>query len=109
MNRPSPGATTTAFMTSSPSLKHDGVPAQLRRGGEAMAAHDLGQLDPVRRSAGSRLNHRSGLAEILRTDRRGRDGTEGFHVLASMVVESVNRAARNAESLPWPDVDPGTI
>src|SRR5919108_339260 len=58
-----------------------------------------------RRPAGGRVDHRGRLAEILRTDRGGRDGTEGLHVLTAVVVEPVNGAARNAEGLPWPDVN----
>ncbi len=74
-----------------------------------MAPHDFGHLDSVRRSAGGRVDHRGGLAEILGTDRGGRNGTEGLHVLAAVVVESVHGAAWNAESLPRPDVAAGVM
>ncbi len=46
------------------------------------------------------------LAEVLRTDGGRRDGAERLHVLAAVVVEPVNGAARNAEGLSRPDVDP---
>ena len=71
-----------------------------------MAAHDLGHLEVVRRPAGGRIEHRGRLVKILRTDGGGRDGAEGLHVLAAGVVEPVNGAARNAEGVPRPDVDP---
>src|SRR5829696_1761233 len=70
-----------------------------------MAAHDVGHLDSVRRATGRRVDHVGSLAEILRTDRGWRDGAERLHVLAAVVVEPVNGAARNAERLPRPDVD----
>ena len=49
------------------------------------------------------------LAEILGTDRRRRDGAERPGVLSAMVVEAVNGAARNAEGLPRPDIDPCAV
>src|SRR5438093_3321022 len=70
-----------------------------------MAAHDLGHLDSVRWSTGRHLHHLGDLAEVLWTDRGWRDGTKRLHVLASVVVEPVNGAARNAKGLPRPDVD----
>ncbi len=82
---------------------------RLRRRGEAMPAHDVGHLDSVGRSEGGGVDHRGGLTKELGTDRGRRDGTQDPRVLAAMVVESVNRAARNAEGLPWPDVDPGAV
>ena len=47
------------------------------------------------------------LAKILRTKSGRRDEAERLHVLAAVVVESVNSAARNAERLSPPDVDGG--
>ena len=82
---------------------------RLRRRGEAMPAHDVGHLDSVGRSEGGGVDHRGGLTKELGTDRGRRDGTQDPRVLAAMVVESVNRAARTAEGLPWPDVDPGAV
>src|SRR5579859_322629 len=83
--------------------------ARLLRRRQAMAPHDLGHLGSVRRATSGRVDHRGGLAEILWADRRGRDGTQGLHVLPAVVVESVNGAAWNAEGLPGPDVDPFAI
>src|SRR2546426_1846408 len=77
--------------------------------GEAMAAHDLGHLDSIRWPTGRRLRHLGNLAEILRTDRGGGDGAKCLHVLAAVVVEPVNGAARNAEGLPRPDVDRSAV
>src|SRR5258708_8387358 len=79
--------------------------ALLRCRGEAMAAHDFGHLDSVRWPTGRRLHHLGCLAEILRTDRGWCDHAESLHVLAAVVVEAVNGAARNAEGLSRPDVD----
>ena len=45
------------------------------------------------------------LAEILRTYRGWRDHAECLRVLASVVIEPVNGAPRNAKCLPRPDVD----
>ena len=72
---------------------------------EAVAAHDLRHLCPVRRTTGRRVDHLGSLAEILRTDRGWRDHAERLHVLASIVIEPVNGASRNAERLSRPDVD----
>ena len=70
-----------------------------------MAAHDLRHLRSVRRPTGRRVDHLGRLAEKLRTDRSWRDHAERLRVLASVVIEPVNGAARNAECLPWPDVN----
>src|SRR6516164_3005747 len=86
-------------------VEGDDFRRRLWRRGEAMAAHNFSHLDAVRRSAGGSVDHRGGLTEILWTDCGGRNDTEGRYVLAPVIVESVNRAARNAEGLPWPDVD----
>ena len=91
---------------SSPDRKEAAERAALRRRRKAVAAHDLGHLEVVRRPAGGRIEHRGRLVKILRTDGGGRDGAEGLHVLAAGVVEPVNGAARNAEGVPRPDVDP---
>src|SRR5262249_55216143 len=74
-----------------------------------MAAHDFAHLDSVRWPTSRRLHNLGSLAEILRTDRGWRNGTEHLHISAAVVVEPVNGAARNAEGLPWPDVDPFAI
>jgi len=49
------------------------------------------------------------IAEIPWTDRGWRDRAERLDVLAAVVVEPVNGAARNAEGLPRPDVDPFAV
>ncbi len=72
---------------------------------EAVADHGLGQLRPVRRPAGRRVDHLGRLAEILRTDRGGCDDTQRLCVFAAVVVEPVNGAPWNAECLLRPDVD----
>ena len=74
-----------------------------------MTAHDFHQFGSVRRSAGCSIDDRNGFTEEPRTDRDWRDGAQDLRILGAMVVESVNRAAWNAEGLPWPDVDPGAV
>src|SRR5207249_4092229 len=83
--------------------------ALLRCRGEARPAHDVGHLDPVRWPTGCRPHQPGNLAEILRTDRGWCDGAERLDVLAAVVVEPVNGAARNAEGLPRPDLDPFAV
>src|SRR4029450_5985263 len=70
-----------------------------------MAVHDVGHLDAVRWPTSGRLHHLGRLAEILRTDCSWCDGTKRLDVLAAVVVEPVNSAARNAKGLSRPDVD----
>ena len=70
-----------------------------------MAAHDFGHLDSVRRPTGRRADYLGSLAEIRWTYGGWRDHAECLHVLAAVVVEPVNGAARNAERLPRPDLD----
>jgi hypothetical protein len=64
--------------------------------GKAVAAHDLNHFCKVRRTPGRRVDHLSRLAEILRTYRGGRDYAKHLHILASVIIKSVNGAARNA-------------
>src|SRR5205085_4888540 len=56
-------------------------------------------LDPVRRPASCCGDQLGSLAEILGTDRGWSDGTERLRVVAAVVVEPMNGAARNAEGL----------
>ena len=70
-----------------------------------MTAHDLRHPGAVRRPAGRCVDHLGGVAEILWPDRGRRDQAEHLHVLAAVVVEAVNGAARNAERLSRPDVE----
>src|SRR5829696_3630127 len=72
---------------------------------EAVAAHDLRHLRSVWRTTARRVDHLGRLPEILRTDRSWRDHANRLYVLHSMVIEPVNRAARNAECLSLCDVD----
>src|SRR5690242_4193546 len=74
-----------------------------------MTTHDVGHFGPVRRAARRRVDDRGGLTKKRRTDRGGRDGAEDLHVLAAVVVESMNRASGNAERLSRPDVDPAAV
>lgn len=70
-----------------------------------MTAHDLRHPCSIWRSVGRCVDHLGRLAEILWTDCGRRDYAERFRVLAAIVVEPVNGAARNAECLSRPDVD----
>src|ERR1700730_8872329 len=70
-----------------------------------MAEHNLRHFQPVRRTTGRRVGHLGALAEKRGTDRGGRDYAEGLHLPASIVIEPVNGAARNAERLPGPNLD----
>ena len=72
---------------------------------EAVAAHDLRHFRAVRGPTRRRVHHLGRLAKILRTQRGRRDDAERLHVLAAVVVESVNSTARNTERLSRPDVD----
>ena len=69
-----------------------------------MSAHDLRHLGSVRRTTSRRVDYFGGLTERLRTDRGWRDHAERLYVLASVVVEPVHGAARNAECLRQLDV-----
>src|SRR5262249_44666301 len=72
---------------------------------EAMPAHDLRNVYSVRRTNSRCVDRFGSLAEILRANCRRCDYAKRLHVPASMVVEPVNGAARNAERLAGPDVD----
>src|SRR5271157_3357405 len=72
---------------------------------EAVATHDLHHLCAVRWTTCRRVDHLGRLAEILRTYRSWRNYTERLHVLACLVIEPMNGAARNAERLSRPDID----
>src|SRR5690348_16392182 len=72
---------------------------------EAVTDHNLRHLLPVRRPAGRRVDHLGGFTKILRTNCGRRDHAEPFRVLAAVVVEPVNGAARNAERLPGLDFE----
>lgn len=72
---------------------------------ETMAAHDVRHLCSIRRTAGRRVDHLCSFAEKLRTYRGGRDHAERLYVLDSVVIEPVSGTSRNAQCLPWPDVN----
>ena len=76
---------------------------------QAVTAHDLRHLRSVRRTTGCRVDHLGTLAEILRPDRSWRDHAKRLYVLHSMVIEPVNRAARNAECLSRPNLDLSSV
>src|SRR5690242_4709206 len=88
-------------VTRSPSLRL----GRWRRRREAVASHDLGHPGAIGRPAGGRIDHLGSLAEILRTDRRGRDDAERRRVLASVVVEPVDGDAWKSEGMPGSDVE----
>jgi|SRR5690348_3755435 len=72
---------------------------------ETMAAHDVRHLCSIRRTAGRRVDHLCSFVEKLRTYRGGRDHAERLYVLDSVVIEPVSGTSRNAQCLPWPDVN----
>jgi hypothetical protein len=61
-----------------------------------VAAHNFDHLRSVRRPTGSRVDHLSSLAKILRAYRGWRDHAKRLCILASVVIEPVNGASRNA-------------
>ena len=70
-----------------------------------MAPHDLGQLRPIRRAAGCRPEHLERLAEILGSDGCGGDHAQCFRVLSTVIVEPMNRAARDTQRLSRSNVN----
>src|SRR5262245_38533975 len=76
---------------------------------EAVPAHDFGHLGPVRRPACRRPEYLKRFAEILRTDRGGRNDAQRFRVLASQIIESMNRTSRDAERLSGTNVDRSSV
>src|SRR4051794_9376959 len=72
---------------------------------EAVTDHDLGHLRSIRWSTGRRVNHLGRLTEVLRTNRAWWDHAERFYILASVIIEPVNGAPRDAECLPRPNLD----
>ncbi len=77
-------------------MSYSGSQWLLRCRGEAMAAHDFGHLDSVRRATGRRVDHLGSLAKILWTYGGWRDHAECLHVLGSVILEPVDGASRNA-------------
>jgi hypothetical protein len=61
-----------------------------------VAAHNFDHLRSVRLPTGSRIDHLSSLAEILRTYRGWRDHAERLHISAFVVIEPVNSTSGNA-------------
>src|SRR3954470_18001018 len=72
---------------------------------ESVAAHDLRHPRPVRRTPWRGIEDLCRLAKELRADRGRRDEAEGSSVLAAVVVEPMDGAARNAQCLPDADLD----
>src|SRR6185503_13065180 len=70
-----------------------------------MASQDFCHLCSIRRTTGCRVDHVSRFAEILRTDFGWRDHAKHLCVSASVIIEPVNRTARNAERLPRANIE----
>src|SRR5579864_923754 len=70
-----------------------------------MAAHDFRQPGSLRQTAGRCVDYLGRLAEILGAYCSWRNHAERLYVLDSVVIESVNGAARDAKCLSGPDID----
>ena len=67
-----------------------------------MAAHDSAILTRSGGPPAAALSTSAASRKYCGPMRGWRDGAEGLHVLAAVVVEPMNGAARNAEGLPGP-------
>jgi hypothetical protein len=70
-----------------------------------MAPHDLAHFGPIRRTAARRPQHVGNFPEIERADRGRRNHTQRLRVGFPEVVETVDGASPNAESLAGPDLN----
>src|SRR5437764_13327820 len=77
------------------SLLDIGSPGSCRRR-KTVAAHDFCHLGPVWWTTSCGVEHRESLAEILRTNRRWRKHAERLRLPASVVIEPMNGASRDA-------------